>query len=40
MDMQGIPRLPRLSAEEMGEVAQDAARSVRMVVRRNLKQRQ
>lgn len=38
MDMLGIPRLPRLSAEEMGEVAQDAARGVRVVVRRNFTQ--
>lgn len=37
MDMLGIPRLPRLSAEEMGEVAQDAARGVRVVVRRNFR---
>ena len=36
--MLGISRLPRLSAEEMGEMAQDAARSVRVVVRRNFMQ--
>lgn len=35
MNMLGIPVLPRLSAEEMSAVAQDAARGVRVLVRRN-----
>lgn len=38
MSMLGMPILPRLSAAEMGEVAQDAARGVRVVVRRNFAQ--
>lgn len=35
MDMLGIPRLPRLSAADMGEAAAAAARGVQLVVAKN-----